>query len=46
MKNVRESNFEFMRIVSMIFIIMCHVIDSGNLIKNCQKAFKYIYSAF
>ena len=37
MKNVRESNFEFMRIVSMIFIIMCHVIDSGNVIKNCQN---------
>jgi len=37
MKNIRESNFEFMRIVSMVFIVMCHVIDSGNLIRNCQN---------
>lgn len=37
MKNIRESSFELMRIVSMFLIIMCHVIDSGNLIKNCQN---------
>ena len=37
-KRIRESNFELMRIFSMIFIITCHVIDSGNLIGNCQNS--------
>lgn len=35
MKKFRESNFELMRIVSMIFIILWHIIGRGLLIENC-----------
>ena len=37
-KIIRKSNFELMRIISMFFIIVCHVIDSGNLINNCRNS--------
>lgn len=37
MKKVRESNFELMRIVSMIFIILCHTIVHGHIIENSHS---------
>lgn len=37
MRKNREINFELMRIVSMLLIVTCHVIDSGNLISNCTN---------
>ena len=33
----RNSNFELMRIVSMIFIILGHIIMQGNMITNCTN---------
>jgi len=33
----RNSNFELMRIISMIFIILWHIIMHGNLITNCTN---------
>ena len=36
MKKVRESNFELMRIISMIFIVLWHIICHGNIIGNCK----------
>ena len=32
---VRESNFELMRIISMLFIILWHIIIHGHMIENC-----------
>ena len=37
--SVRQSNFEFMRIVSMFFIIIWHIILHGGLI-NCTGVLK------
>lgn len=37
MRKNREINFELMRIVSMLLIVTCHVIDSGKLISNCTN---------
>ena len=37
MKNERQSNFELMRIVSMIFIILWHIICHGRIIENCMS---------
>ena len=36
-KGERDSNFELMRIISMIFIVLCHVIGHGNVINNCRN---------
>ena len=33
----RNSNFEVMRIISMIFIILWHIIIHGNMISNCDN---------
>lgn len=33
----RESNFELLRIISMLFIVLWHVIMFGNMIYNCQN---------
>lgn len=39
MKEVkRQSNFELMRIVSMLFIILWHILIHGHVIDNCQNA--------
>jgi surface polysaccharide O-acyltransferase-like enzyme len=39
MKNIkRDSNFELLRIVSMLFIILWHIIYHGHMINNCQNA--------
>lgn len=39
----RNSNFELMRIISMIFIVLGHILLHGNLIINCDNAIvKYI----
>ena len=37
MKKERESNFELMRIVSMVFIILWHVIGHGKILENSQN---------
>lgn len=37
MHSKRKSNFELMRIVSMFFIIVWHVIMHGNVINNCTN---------
>lgn len=37
MKKVRNSNFELMRIISMFFIIVWHVIIHGNVLTNCTN---------
>lgn len=37
MKKERESNFELMRLVSMIFIILWHVIGHGKIVENSQN---------
>lgn len=34
---VRESNFELMRIISMLFIILWHIIIHGHMIENCTS---------
>ena len=34
MENKRNSNFELMRIVSMAFIVLWHIIMHGNVISN------------
>jgi len=34
MKKIRQSNFELMRIISMIFIIIYHIIFHGKLLQN------------
>ena len=31
----RKSNFELMRITSMVLIVLCHVLDEGNIINKC-----------
>ena len=36
-KNDRNSNFELMRIISMLFIVLCHIIGHGNVINNCNN---------
>lgn len=36
-KQVRNSNFELMRICSMFFIIIFHIIRHGNVIENCTN---------
>lgn len=36
MKN-RESNFELMRVISMLFIVMWHILLHGNYINNCSQ---------
>ena len=33
----RNSNFELMRIISMLFIVLCHVIGHGHVIQNCTN---------
>lgn len=33
----RESNFEVLRIISMLFIVFWHIIIYGNMIENCQN---------
>ena len=51
MRKVRESNFELMRIISMVFIVLWHIICHGNIIGNCKTpevksiflALKYIF---
>lgn len=37
MEKVRNSNFELMRIVSMFFIVLWHVIMHGNVLSNCMN---------
>ena len=37
MSKERQSNFELMRIISIIFIILCHTIGHGNVFNNCQN---------
>lgn len=37
MKKDRNSNFELMRIISMLMIICHHIIVHGNLLNNCQR---------
>lgn len=46
MKVVRESNFELMRIISMIFIILWHVIMHGHVIENCSNSGLRIFLQF
>ena len=42
--NNRLSNFELMRIISMIFIILWHILGHGHVIDNCQNmALKTIF---
>lgn len=36
-KKIRKSNFELLRIISMIFIVLWHVIDRGNVLTNSQN---------
>lgn len=36
-KKDRQSNFELMRIVSMLFIIIWHILMHGNVINNCKN---------
>ena len=33
----RNSNFELMRIVSMFFVVLWHIILHGNVINNCAN---------
>ncbi len=33
----RQSNFELLRIISMLFIVIYHLIFHGNIIKNCSN---------
>lgn len=35
MKKLRNSNFELLRIISMLFIILYHIIVHGHVIENC-----------
>ena len=35
--NERQSNFELMRIVSMLFIILWHILMHGHVIENCEN---------
>lgn len=37
MKKIRNSNFELMRIVSMFFIVIWHIIMHGNVLTNCTN---------
>ena len=37
MENKRNSNFELMRIVSMAFIVLWHIIMHGNVLSNCTN---------
>lgn len=37
MEKVRNSNFELMRIISMFFVVLWHVILHGNVIENCTN---------
>ena len=37
MNKVRSSNFELMRIISMIFIILWHILMHGNVINNAAN---------
>jgi len=39
MSKERSSNFELMRIISMFFILLFHVIHHGNLINLCSNTF-------
>lgn len=44
MKN-RESNFELMRVISMLLIVMYHILVHGNYINNCsQESLKTFYT--
>ncbi len=48
MKKERNSNFELMRIISMIFIILWHILSHGHIIENCGNPqlkifFKFIW---
>lgn len=36
MKQERNSNYELMRIISMIMIIIGHLITHGNMLNNCK----------
>ena len=36
-KEVRNSNYELMRIISMLFIVLWHVILHGNISSNCAN---------
>ena len=42
MKKVRQSNFELMRIISMIFIIIYHIIFHGKLLQNTTGTIKIV----
>lgn len=38
--NIRQSNFELMRIISMLMIVLWHMLRSdfhGNVIENCSR---------
>lgn len=42
----RNSNFELMRIISMLFIVLCHIIIHGHIIENClNQSLKFIFEA-
>ena len=45
MKVVRESNFELMRIISMVFIILWHIIMHVHAIENCSNSGLRIFFA-
>ena len=48
MKKMRYSNFELMRIISMLFIILGHILNDyhGNLIANCGNPVLKIFMEF
>ncbi len=42
--NTRQSNFELMRIISMLMIILWHILLHGNVVNNCQSdAIRMVY---
>lgn len=45
MKNIRKSNFEFMRITSMLFVVMWHVILHSNLYTSTTGTTKFFLEA-
>lgn len=45
-KRVRESNFELLRIVSMLFIILWHIIVHGRVMVNCINPAIHTYLEF
>lgn len=34
---IRNSNFELMRVISMLLIVTWHIISHGNMMKNCEN---------